>query len=300
MEYKRYLKNQKIRFALLSFFSWVPDGAMLSFQYRLKLGRRLDLKNSQRWTEKIQLYKMRYRNPLLLQCVDKYSVRDYVRNKGLGNHLVNLYGVYNNVDDIPFDDLPNSFVLKTTGGGGGLNVAIVKEKKNQNIDVIKKNLASWQETVGSQGGREWAYSGIKASRIIAEELLINRENPDAGVEDFKILCFNGAPNYIIVDKDRFIDHKRNIYTTTWERVDVTTDHNQFYPDYPKPNNLNEMLDIATILSQDFPFVRVDLYNIDGKVYFGELTFYPWSGYVQFIPDSFDFTLGRLLDTASFK
>lgn len=300
MNYKRYLKDRKLRFALLSLFSWIPDSIMLSIQYRLKLGRKLNLKNPQRWTEKIQLYKMKYRNPLLLQCVDKYSVRDYVCKKGLESHLVNLYGVYKSVDDIPFDALPNSFVLKTTGGGGGLNVAIVKEKKNLNIESIKKDLVSWQKTIGSRGGREWAYSGIKESRIIAEELLINSSNPDAGIEDFKILCFKGTPYYIIVDKDRYIEHKRNIYTTSWERVDVTTDHKQFSPDYPKPNNLNSMLEIATILSEDFPFVRVDLYNIGGKIYFGELTFYPWSGYVQFMPDSFDYVLGGLIDTASFK
>lgn len=300
MEYKRFFKNQKLRLAILNFLTWVPDSTMLSFQYRAKLGRRPNLKNPQRWTEKIQLYKMKYRNPLLLQCVDKFSVRDYVCKKGLGDHLVNLYGVYESVDDIPFDNLPTSFVLKTTGGGGGLNVAIVKERKNLNIDTIKKSLSSWQKTIGSMGGREWAYSGIQKSKIIAEELLINKKNPEAGIEDFKILCFNGIPYYIIVDKDRYIDHKRNIYTTSWERVDVTTDHEQFSPDYTKPSNLDRMLEIATVLSEDFPFVRVDLYNIDGMVFFGELTFYPWSGYVQFKPDSFDYTLGCLLDTSSFE
>lgn len=133
--------------------------------------------------------------------------------------------------------------------------------------------------------------GHKKSQIIAEELLINEMCPEAGIEDFKILCFNGEPKYIIVDKDRYIDHKRNFYTPKWERKSVTTDHEQFEDSYPKPENFEKMLEVAHELSKDFPFVRVDLYNVDGTIYFGELTFYPWTGYVQFTPDEFDFELG---------
>ena len=153
--------------------------------------------------------------------------------------------------------------------------------------------------MSSNPGREWAYTGIKELNIIAEQLLVNTKHPEAGVEDFKILCFNGEPRYIIVDKDRYIDHKRNFYTTSWERLDVTTDHEQFETPYPKPDNFDEMMEVARKLSADFPFVRVDLYNVEGHIYFGELTFYPWSGYVQFTPDEFDYTLGRLMDCSSF-
>ncbi len=291
MDYKKIIKSQNLRFRIIRMLSWVPDSIMIPLQYRIKLGRVCNLKNPKRWTEKLQLYKMYYRNPLLCKCVDKYEVRSFVEDKGLKDYLVKLYGVWDTVENIDFSRLPNSFVLKTTDGSGGENVILVKNKQQLNMTELRNNVFSWQTVRYPNAGREWAYTGIKKSRIIAEELLINKNNSEAGIEDFKILCYNGIPKYVIVDKDRYLDHKRNFYTTSWERVNVTTDHEQFEEDYPKPENLDKMLQIAQILSEDFPFVRVDLYNVDGKIYFGELTFYPWTGYVQFTPDEFDFELG---------
>ena len=291
INYKSIISNQETRFKILKCLSWVPDRWMLPLQYKIKLGRWPDLKHPKRWTEKLQLYKMFYRNPILHVCVDKYRVREYIKNKGLSGLLVELYGVWGNANDIDFDLMPKSFILKTTDGGGGETVLLVKDKDKENIDLLRSKLNSWLGRKNINAGREWAYTGIKKSQIIAEQLLINKNNPDAGIEDFKILCFNGNPKYIIVDKDRYIDHKRNFYTTDWERKYVTTDHEQFEDSYPKPENLDKMLEIAKVLSKDFPFVRVDLYNVEGKIYFGELTYYPWTGYVQFTPDEFDFELG---------
>lgn len=298
MNYKKIIKNQNARFAILKALSWIPDSIMLPIQYRIKLGRWCSLKNPKRWTEKLQAYKMFYRNPILHQCVDKFEVRKYVENKGCAENLVKLYGVWDYASEIDFSKLPSSFVLKTTNGGGGEDVVIVRDKYKTNLVEIIKFLDA-KRVKEVNGGREWAYTGIKKPRIIAEELLVNTDNPKAGVEDFKILCFHGQPWYVIVDKDRYIDHKRNFYTTSWERLSVTTDHEQFETPYPKPKNFDEMMNVARKLSADFPFVRVDLYNIDGKIYFGELTFYPWTGYVQFTPDDFDFTLGKLMDCSSF-
>lgn len=291
MNYKKIIKSQQLRFKILEMLKWVPDSWMLPLQYKIKLGRWPNMKTPKRWTEKLQLYKMYYRNPALPRCVDKYEVRNYIEEKGLSEHLVQLYGVWGNANDIDFDNLPKSFILKTTDGGGGETVLLVRDKTKEDYDFIRKKINSWLGRKNVDAGREWAYTGIKKSQIIAEELLINKNNPDAGIEDFKILCFNGEPKYIIVDKDRYIDHKRNFYTTNWDRKYVTTDHEQFENEYPKPDNLDKMLEIARRLSEDFPFVRVDLYNVDGKIYFGELTFYPWTGYVQFTPDEFDFELG---------
>lgn len=300
MNYKLFIKNQNTRFAILKIFSWIPDRFMLPLQYRIKFNRGCNLNNPQRWTEKLQVYKMRYRNPIMHKCVDKYEVRKYVEEKGCADNLVKLYGVWNSTSEIDVSALPTSFVLKTTNGGGGLDVVLVKDKSlvdfSEKLAFIQQRL---QKKAGSLG-REWAYTGMKKPRVIAEELLVNKENPDAGVEDFKILCFHGEPKYVIVDKDRYIDHKRNFYTMDWKRVNVTTDHEQFDTPYPMPKNFEEMIDVARKLSSDFPFVRVDLYNIDGRVYFGELTFYPWSGYVQFTPDSFDYELGKQMDCSLLK
>lgn len=302
MDYKKIIKSQGAIFMILNLLKWVPDKWMLPLQYKIKMGRWPNLKHPKRWTEKLQSYKMYYRNPLLGSCVDKYEVRKYIEEKGLSNTLTRLYSVYNDVDEIDLSKLPDSFVLKTTDGGGGLNVVLVNDKNSIDWPNIRKEFKTWMGRFKADAvpvGREWAYSQIKSSRIVAEELLVNKENPEAGVEDFKILCFKGEPKYIIVDKDRYIDHKRNFYDTDWNRVSVTTDHEQFETPYPKPKNFDEMLRIAKVLSEGFPFVRVDLYNIEGRIYFGELTFYPWTGYVQFTPDSFDFELGELMDCSSF-
>jgi len=289
--YQRFVKSRSTRYAILKAFSFVPDSIMLPIQYRIKLGRWPNLKHPTRWTEKLQLYKMYYRNPTLPTCVDKYEVRKYIAGKGLQRILNTLYGVYTNANDIDFDKLPDSFVIKSTDGGGGNNVKLVKDKGLEDLNELRSEANSWLNIKDINPGREWAYTGIKKSQIIVEQLLINIKDPDAGVEDFKFLCFNGEPKYIIVDKDRYIDHKRNFYTKKWERKYVKTDHEQFEDDYPKPENLEEMLKVAHELSKDFPFARVDLYDVDGKIYFGELTFYPWTGYVQFDPDEFDFELG---------
>ena len=273
---------------------------MLTLQYFIKMGKICNFKSPTTWSEKLQLYKMKYRNPLLGICVDKYKVRGYIEEKGLADCLVQLYGVYSNAGEIDFDTLPSQFVLKTTDGGGGNNVILVKDKSLLDVDSLRKCLNSWINIKDINAGREWAYTQIEKSQIIAEELLVNSRCPEAGVEDFKILCFHGEPKYVIVDKDRYIDHKRNIYDIDWNRIDVTTDHSSFDTLYEKPDNLEQMLAISKLLSQDFPFVRVDLYNVDGHIYFGELTFYPWSGYVKFDPLSFDMHLGSLLNEKTFS
>jgi hypothetical protein len=266
----------------------------------MKLGRKLNLTNPERFTEKLQYYKMRYKNPILGICVDKYEVRKYLRQKGLNNILNELFLVADSANDIDFSKLPDQFVLKTTDGGGGENVIICTNKSIVNINELKKKLSGWKNKKNVNAGREWAYTQSPKSRIIAERYLENKANPKAGIEDFKFLCFHGSPRYVIIDKDRYIGHKRNFYTIEKQRLNVESDCKQFDEDYIFPFNYNEMVDIARKLSEDFPFVRVDLYNVNGKIIFGELTFYPWSGYVQFNPDKFDFTLGKEFDIEKLK
>lgn len=302
MNYKKIIKNQKLRFAILNVLQFLPDKLMLALQYYIKQDKKCDFKNPQTWTEKLQLYKLYYRNPLLGICVDKHKVRSYVESKGLSDILVKQYGLYDNASEIKWEKLPKSFVLKTSNGGGGLNVMLIRDKNNINLKTLTETFNQWTgsfKTNNVSSGREWAYTLINKSRIICEELLINEKNPEAGIEDFKILCFHGIPKYVIVDKDRYIDHKRNTYDIHWNRIDVTSDHEQFDTPYTKPKNFDKMLRVAEMLSADFPFVRVDLYNLDGQVFFGELTFYPWSGYVKFNPQSFDELLGEMFDISSF-
>ena len=290
MNYKKIIKSQKARFKILELLKWIPDKTMLKLQYRIKTGRKLNLKNPKRYTEKLQWYKLNYRNSLMTKCADKYTVREYVKSKGLDHILNELYGVYDSVKEIDFDKLPNKFVLKTTNDSD-TNV-FCRDKANIHIEEIKEKIErNIKERSKTPLGREWAYRNAKR-RIICEKLLEDSKTKDRGISDYKFLCFNGKPAFIVYDVDRYIRHKRNFYDINWKYLNISSDCPNFGDMVEKPEKLEEMLEIAKILSKDFPAVRVDLYCVENKVYFGELTFYPWSGYVKFEPDEFDFILGE--------
>ena len=268
---------------------FIPDKQMLMLQYYIKHKRKLNLKNPKRYTEKLQWYKLYYRNPLMTQCVDKYQVRKYITSKGLEYILTPLLNVYNSIDDVDWDELPQKFALKTTNGSG--TNYFCKDKYAIKIDEIKTQFKDFFVQSNTSAGREWVY-GKCEPKIIVEELLEDDSQKDNSICDYKFMCFNGKPEYIVYDVDRFTNHKRNIYDTNWKNLNVASDcpcsENKIAP----PENLDKMLEIAKVLSEDFPAVRVDLYSIKGKIYFGELTFFPWSGYVQYTPDQFDFDAGE--------
>ncbi|AYW46870.1 carbonic anhydrase [Tetragenococcus koreensis] len=249
------------------------------------------MKKPRRFTEKIQWYKVNYRNPLLTVCADKYMVREYVKMKGLAHKLTDLYFVTDDPTKLKIEDLPNNFIIKTTNGSG-TNI-ICKDKFSIDINNIQNKLNNWLNRDIFAIAREWSYKDIKP-KVVVEEYLEDTENSFEGINDYKFFCFNGKPCYVVFDIDRHSGHKRNIYDIDWNYIDVNTDRNNFGDIVPKPEGYEEMVNIAKILSEDFPFVRVDLYYVNKKVYFGELTFYPWSGYVQFNPDKFDLILGEKL------
>lgn len=292
MNYKKIFKKAKTRNLILNLFRFLPDSIMLSWQYRIKLGRKPNLKSPQRFTEKIQWYKMHYRNPLMHKCVDKYIVRDYVTSKGLESILVPLIGIYSSFEEINWEELPPRFIAKITNGGGGLNVFVCLDKKNETLSKMSSQLSFTQKPIKTKSaGREWAYYGL-FPKIIIEELLVNENDPNAGINDYKFLCYGGRVKYIVVDVDRYSGHKRNVYDVNWNKLDLSSDCPNCDRIIKKPERLDEMIVIAEKLASDFPFVRVDLYNCSGKVFFGELTFYPWSGYVQFSPDNWDLIFGK--------
>ena len=291
LDYKKLFKSRRTRTKVLAALRFIPDKQMIKLQYKLKLGRRLNLKNPERFTEKLQWYKLYYRNPVMKDCVNKYTAREFVKRKGLEHILVPLYAHYKWAEDVEWDRLPESFVIKTQHGGGGLNVVIVPDKsKVARDEVVTKLHYSAERLSETSGGREWAYGGMETG-IVVEELLVNRENPAAGINDYKIFCYHGHAKYIIVDVDRYIGHKRNFYDRDWNNLHIASDCPSSDTEIEKPRNLDEMLRIAEKLSEDFPYVRVDLYHVDGRILFGELTFYPWSGYVQYTPDEWDYTFG---------
>lgn len=299
MNYKKIFPTRSLRHKILKALSFVPDRVMIKLQYRIKMGFWPNLKNPERYSEKLQAYKLYYRNPLLHKAVDKYAVREYLHEKGLDGILPDLYGIYEKAEDIDFEKLPDRFVLKTNDGSGGHNVLICRDKKTLDKEKAVEDLNSWLNIKDVNPGREWAYTGISKSMIIAEEYLENSKDPEKGLEDYKFYCFHGEPYFIAYDGERYIGHKRNFYDLKWNNMHIESDWPNFNHDIPKPENLEEMIKLARILSKDFPHVRVDLYSVNNQIYFGELTFYPLCGYVRFTPDEFDFNTGRLFNISSF-
>jgi len=276
----------------LRMLSWLPGHIMLRIQYFIKLNRFLNFKNAKRFTEKLQHYKLYYRNRDMLNCVDKYLVREFVESRGCGEYLNELYDVCKKADDINFSVLPNKFVIKTTDGGGGENVLICNDKAELDFPKIIKTINSWRNKNVNLMTYEWAYNGAKSSRVIVEKFLEDSISKDESIDDFKFFCFDGKATHVIVDIDRYIGHKRSFFDINWNLLNVSSDCPSADRILPKPTGFEEMVQLVEKLSKGFPFVRVDLYNVQNKVIFGEMTFYPWSGYVQFNPDSFDFELGK--------
>ncbi len=292
MNYKKILKNQKLRFMILSLLNFIPDKMMIKLQYYIKTGRKLDLNNPKRYSEKIQWYKLYYRNPIMHKCVDKLKVRDFIKEKGLSNILNELYGVYNKAEDIKFDDLPQKFVIKTTLGGGGLNVFICNDKKKLDYQTTIQILNTWLKNNPKKSyGREWAYEG-GTNKLIIEKLI---DNDGKELIDYKFFCFNGKISYVyvITERDMGKSAKLGIYDASFKKIDAYR-QDEKRQDYQvkKPKNYDKMCDYAQKISKDFPHARVDFYNVNGNIIFGEITFYDGSGYMKYDPDSFDFEMGR--------
>lgn len=287
--YKKIFRSTKMRHAILRILSFIPDKQMLSLQYRIKMGQRLNLNNPQTFTEKLQWYKLYYRDPVMTKCADKHLVREYLAERGYKDLSCVEYGVYDKPEDINLSELPKRFVLKTTNGSG-TNI-ICKDKSKFDLQKNQKELHDWLKRDCYGLGREWAYKDIEP-KIIAEEYLEDEENEFDGINDYKFICFNGKVHYVVFDADRYVGHKRSIFDAEWNYIDVGTDCEKLGDTVLKPEGFEEMKKIAEDLSKDFPFVRVDLYWVNHRAYFGELTFYPWTGYIVFDPRSFDFELGE--------
>lgn len=228
-------------------------------------------------------------------CADKYAVREYVEQKIGLQYLIRMYGIWDSADEIDLMSLPNQFVLKPTNGSG--DVVICKDKRKFDWGQAKKIVATNKKRHFSSKTKEWVYYDLPY-RIIAEELL---ESSDADqIKDYKLFCFEGRCKFLFVASDRGTENlKFDFFDTDWNWLPIRNayDHNS---NLKKPEHFDEMLEIAKCLSEDFPHVRVDLYEEQGKVYFGELTFYHFGGFTRFEPDEWDFKLGEYFDVTKIK
>lgn len=284
------LKEKLLTLAKKSLF-FLPDKVYIQLYYRLRTGRKLNMKNPTTFNEKIQWMKFNYRFPLQSVVSDKLLVRDYVKEKIGKEYLIPLLGKWKKFDEIDFDTLPDQFVLKCNHDSGGLVVCRDKSaldyKKAKN--KIEKSLKSNFYTIG----REYQYRNIKPMILCEKFISENGKVP----MDYKIYCFNGKPDVMLVCRNRFSNdsHKAEylFYDQNWKFLPwIKGDEKKKDPKLPRPENLDEMLEVAKNLSEDFIYARIDLYNVNGKVYFGEITLSPNSGFYSGLTEETDRILGE--------
>lgn len=272
----------------LNISKFIRDDIYLKILYRACTNKKLNLKNPKTFNEKIQWLKLYDRREEYTKMVDKYEVRKYIENKLGKEYLIPLIGVYNSFDDIKFEQLPKQFILKCTHDSGG--VIICKNKDTLNWEEVRLKITDSLSKNYFYGGREWPYKNVKP-RIICEKYMVD----DSGVElkDYKFMCFNGEVKCLFVCLNRNSSNGLNVdfYDLDWNPMPFERHYKSSGQKIKKPKNFDKMIELARELSKSIPFVRVDFYEIEGKIYFGELTFYPGSGLEEFTPYEYDEILG---------
>ena len=303
MNIAKYLKNPTtiIPTALALYGGWIPDKLYLQIIFFQRMGKKLNLKNPQTFSEKLQWLKLYNRKPEYTQMVDKYAVKEYVAKIIGEKYVIPTLGVWNTPEEIDWDMLPEQFVLKTTYGGGSLGVVICNNKSTFNREeAIKKLHRSMKQNI-YRSLREWPYKNLKR-KIIAETHLFSLEGQQKDLYDYKFFCFNGAPRYCQVITGRSDAEACDMFDLQWKHIPLREP--QKYPNasfqIEKPESLDQMTDFAKRLSKDIPFARVDFYNINGHVYFGEITFFPTSGMGGFSPEEWDYKFGELIQLPNRK
>lgn len=269
------------------------DKTYLKLIYFLSTKERLNLNNPQNFTQKLQWMKLFYRNPIMTQCVDKFSVREFVQKKIGETYLIPLLGIYTNFNEINFDKLPNEFVLKTTHDSGG--IVICKNKFSFNKKKAKKKLTSHLNYNFYLKSREYPYKNVP-HRIIAEKYMKQDDSQD--LIDYKFFCFDGNVKYCQVIRNRSTNETIDFFDRNWTRQDfigLNKYATHANPAPKKPEKYEEMITIAEKLSSDFIFCRIDLYFINKQIYFGEITFFPSSGIGEFSPKIWNQRIGNLIN-----
>ena len=286
--------------------NWLPDKIFLKLIYRGIFGKKLDLSNPRSFNEKMQWLKLNNRKEIYTTMVDKYEVKKYVGDMIGHDKIIPTIGIWEKFEDIIFNELPNQFVLKCTHDSGGLIVC--KDKSSLNIEEVRMKIDSCLKRSFYKVGREWPYKNAKP-KIIAEMYMFDNATGQLdeieGLTDYKFYCFNGEPRFLYVAKSNFIHGEKNdllsTYDLNWELTPFQRQDHDPLPYKPnKPLNFDKMVEFSKLLSKDIPFVRVDWYEINEKLYFGELTFFPGSGYGEFSPDEYNRVIGDWLDITNVK
>lgn len=267
----------------------MSDERFLRMIYYIKFHRPLNLKDPQTFNEKLQWLKLHDHKPGYTMFVDKYLVKDYVASVIGERYIIPTLGVWDNPEEIDWENLPEQFVLKTNHDGGNFGVVVCKDKSTfDKAKAIKRLKASLERNVFKYG-REWPYKNVKR-KVFAEQYLEDESAKD--LPDYKFFCFDGEVKALFIGTERQSgDVKFDYFDEDFNHLDIIQHHPMSGKTIPKPSNFEEMKKIAQQLSKGIPHVRVDLYNVNGKIYFGEMTFYHHGGMVPFHPEHWDKDFG---------
>lgn len=290
-----YVKNRKIRFQInskLGLYNNIKDDVYIGRMFKMFMGYPLDLNNPKTFNEKLQWLKLYDRKPEYTIMVDKYRVREYIADKIGEEYLIPLIGVWDNPDDIDFDSLPNKFVLKCNHDSGGLSIC--RDKKTFDVNIAKKKLKKSLKTNYYYSGREWPYKNVPR-KIIAEKYITDETGTN--LRDYKFYCFDGKAKVVGIYQDRNTDKETtgDFFDMDFNWLDFTFNMPNAKVKPSKPNHFEKMIEIAEILSEGIPHVRVDLYLSNDKIYFGELTFFDGSGFDKIEPIEWDIKLGEWIN-----
>lgn len=299
-----YLLHNRAQFCdsiIKNFCRWLPDKPYLSLRYRCLMGHWINWKNPTTFTEKLQWLKVYDYKPEYTQMVDKLAAKDYVAERIGKEYIIPTIGVWDRVEDIDWDFLPDQFVLKTTHGGGGCGVVVCSDKANFDKEKAIKKLEISMKSNAGKSYREKPYLNVPR-KIIAEKFMAERNYSTSSIysdlTDYKFYCFNGAPKYCQVICDRRSNETIDFYDMDWNHmpfIGLNPHARNGLTPVPKPQHLDVMQRICSVLARGMSFVRIDLYEINGCEYFGEITFYPASGFGVFTPTEWDNHLGDLIN-----
>lgn len=291
-----FVRPRQFFVIMLNKFAFIfSDSLFLKIKYYLVLGKTLNLKNPQTFTEKLQWLKLNNKQPQYTQMVDKATAKDYVQSILGGEYIIPTYGVWSKFDDIDFSKLPDGFILKCTHDSS--RGIVVRNKSQMNVTNMKMRIEKYQKRNYYVHHREYPYKDVP-HRIIAEQFLVNGN--DAELMDYKFYCFDGRAEYVQIIANRSSNETIDFYDRDWVHQDffgLNPDAKNAICCHSKPENYKEMFLVADKLSKAIgsPFVRIDLYNVNGHIYFGEITFYPASGMGVFTPNEWDKRLGDLIN-----
>lgn len=292
-----YVHNDPATFkiwVLNKFSSFYDDETYLKKKYRIRFHEELNIDDPQSFNEKLNWLKLNFHDPRLTNLADKYAVKQIVRELIGDEYVVPNYGIWKSFEEIDFSKLPNQFVLKGTHDSGGAFVC--RDKATFDFDSVRKQLSRNLKRDFYLAGREWPYKNIP-HRIIADKFLDDHTGTE--LRDYKFWCFNGKPVYMyltIKGKNVY----ENFYDMEFNIAHINHGFPRHQPEFEKPEKFDEMKNLASILSEGLPFVRVDFFLVEGKIYFGEFTFFDWGGHRPFVNKEMDLELGKLIDLSEVK